>query len=175
MGELRTEFTSPLVKSTSPMLSDMTFFARWYPSSEREGRIYCLVILILRKNKIWSCRNGKEMLPSLWQFRKVPTVGDMWAIYQWSAGQSIGRLSTDYRRIDCGSRGLPTYCSRLDQLSTDIGTDMLIDSQPRYWSILRSTLPKRCMILFNYPLASMFMECLPTQWLAWWCLYQPTG
>ena len=31
------------------------------------------------------------------------------------------------------------------------------------------------MILFNYPLASMFMECLPTQWLAWWCLYQPTG
>ena len=95
--------------------------------------------------------------------------GDMSAIYQWSAGKVLA----DYQPIDCSGRGLPTYCSRLDQLSTNIATDMLIDSQLRYWSIHRSTLPKRCMILFNYPLASMFMECLPIQWLTWWCLYQP--
>ena len=29
-GKLRTEFTSPIAKSTSPGLSDSTFFARWY-------------------------------------------------------------------------------------------------------------------------------------------------
>ena len=29
-GKLRTEFTSPIAKSTSPGLSDTTFFARWY-------------------------------------------------------------------------------------------------------------------------------------------------
>ena len=28
-GKLRTEFTSPKPKSTSPGLSDMTFFVRW--------------------------------------------------------------------------------------------------------------------------------------------------
>ena len=29
LGKLRTEFTSPIAKSTSPRLSDTTFFARW--------------------------------------------------------------------------------------------------------------------------------------------------
>ena len=29
LGKLKTEFTSPIVKSTSPGLSDTTFFARW--------------------------------------------------------------------------------------------------------------------------------------------------
>ena len=29
MGKLRTEFTSLIAKSTSPGLSDTTFFARW--------------------------------------------------------------------------------------------------------------------------------------------------
>ena len=29
LGKLRTEFTSPIAKSTSPGLSDTTFFARW--------------------------------------------------------------------------------------------------------------------------------------------------
>ena len=30
LGKLKTEFTSPIAKSTSPGLSDTTFFARWF-------------------------------------------------------------------------------------------------------------------------------------------------
>ena len=38
MGKLKTEFTSPIAKSTSPGLSDTTFFARWLFEIANESR-----------------------------------------------------------------------------------------------------------------------------------------
>ena len=40
MGKLRTEFTCPIVKSTSPGLLSMTFFAHW-------SRLYTLMVVSL--------------------------------------------------------------------------------------------------------------------------------
>ena len=50
-GKLRTKNTSPIAKSTSPRLSDTTFFAHWACHLERikKEHLYTHVCLILRK------------------------------------------------------------------------------------------------------------------------------
>ena len=50
-GKLRTKNTSPIAKSTSPRLSDTTFFAHWACHLERikKEHLYTHVSLILRK------------------------------------------------------------------------------------------------------------------------------
>ena len=47
LGKLKTDFTNPIVKSTSPGLSDTTFFARW-----KSYLCMCLVDASLT----WQCR-----------------------------------------------------------------------------------------------------------------------
>ena len=77
LSELRTEFTSPIEKSTSPGLSDTTFFARW---------VLQMWVLISCKDK---GQHSQAVFPN--------------GHYKWIVllGQSWNLLSADFYHLGC--------------------------------------------------------------------------
>ena len=68
LGKLRTEFTSPIAKSTCPGLSDTTFFSPYYGNmsmldltTQHFNRIFCVVIKLL----FCSLHNSRKIQCSL--------------------------------------------------------------------------------------------------------------
>ena len=81
-GKLRTEFTSPIAKSTSPGLSDTTFFARWhsviiYADHTKGPQGVCPIYICSTGNTLFwgqhsfpcSCLWGLERRDWFWEWR----------------------------------------------------------------------------------------------------------
>ena len=140
MGKLRTEFTSPLVKSTSPRLSDTTFSACWLNNSVRTAK--CLSFFLTSKSKTNSAVvfwTNHSILRSFFLFsaignglKTVKTDKQLTDILtDYRLDRYIDRLSSDYWPMltDYLDKYQPTINRYIDWLLTDISTEC----QLIYW------------------------------------------
>ena len=145
--------------------------------SRRKGkemykRVWCtcrVVVLLTKPIAFWCCNHCGSLVRSLLLVICWPSISDppekYWLTIDW--------LSTDYRLIDCSGRGLPTYCSRLDQLLTDMFACWWRSVTSMFLGYLLT--PSLGSVSIN-PVTNVFVECLATHWQAFcWRIYQPTG
>ena len=123
-GKLRTEFTSPMVKSTSPGLSDTTFFACWMLSfwsnwlsmkrrknadheqwARRESRLF------LTCNFVWKRVFAKIATMKTYQLKSSYRLS--WQGGQHKLAQTTGSKCTCWTKYFWGNR---SWCSSLSSI-----------------------------------------------------------